>query len=149
MVRVLVLSAVALMAACGGNGAQLDDACLQSAGAIERALARAPAPVTLPTGARLSECVANARSDSELQDAGLVLTRAADHLSAAAKRGDATAALRLGYLVGAARRGAARTAGIHAELQRRIERTAAFLDAGGPRVAAALARGRRAGEASG
>jgi hypothetical protein len=149
MVRVLVLSAVALMAACGGSGARLDDACVQSAGAIERALARAPAPVTLPTGARLSECVANARSDSELQDAGLVLTRAADHLSAAAKRGDATAALRLGYLVGAARRGAARTAGIHAELQRRIERTAAFLDAGGPRVAAALARGRRAGEASG
>jgi hypothetical protein len=149
MVRVLVLSAVALMAACGGGGARLDDACLQSAGAIERALARAPAPVTLSTGARLSECVANARSDSELQDAGLVLTRAADHLSAAAKRGDATAALRLGYLVGAARRGAARTAGIHAELQRRIERTAAFLDAGGPRVAAALARGRRAGEASG
>jgi hypothetical protein len=149
MVRVLVLSAVALMAACGGSGPRLDDACLQSAGAIERALARAPAPVTLPTGARLSECVANARSDSELQDAGLVLTRAADHLSAAAKRGDTTAALRLGYLVGAARRGAAHTAGIHAELQRRIERTAAFLDAGGPRVAAALARGRRAGEASG
>jgi hypothetical protein len=105
--------------------------------------------VRLSSGARLSECVANARSDSELQDAGAVLTRAADHLSAAAKRGDATAALRLGYLVGAARRGAARTAGIHAELQRRIERTAAFLDAAGPHVVAALARGRRAGEASG
>jgi hypothetical protein len=149
MVRVLALSAVALVAACGGSDDALDQACLQSAGAIERALGRAPAPVTLPSGARLSECVANARSDSELQDAGLVLTRAADHLSAAAKRGDATAALRLGYLVGAARRGAARTAGIHAELQRRIERAAAFLDAAGPRVVAALERGRRAGEASG
>jgi hypothetical protein len=149
MVRVLALSAVALAAACGGGEPALDQACLESAGAIEHALARAPAPVTLRSGARLSECVANARSDSELQDAGTVLTRAADHLSAAAKRGDATAALRLGYLVGAARRGAARTAGIHAELQRRIERTAAFLDVGGPRVAAALAQGRRAGEASG
>jgi hypothetical protein len=149
MVRVLALSAVALLAACGGSGERLDDACLQSAGAIERALRSAPAPVTLSTGARLSECVANARSDSELQESGRVLTRAADHLSAAAKRGDAIAALRLGYLVGATRRGAARTAGIHAELQRRIERTAAFLDAGGPRVAAALARGLRAGEASG
>jgi hypothetical protein len=149
MVRVLALSAVALVAACGGGEPALDQACLESAGAIERALSRAPAPVRLPSGARLSECVANARSDSELQDAGAVLTRAADHLSAAAKRGDATAALRLGYLVGAARRGAARTAGIHAELQRRIERTAAFLDAAGPHVVAALARGRRAGEASG
>ena len=149
MVRVLALSVAALLAACGGSGDALDEACLRSPRAIERALARAPAPVTLPTGARLSECVANARSDSDLQEAGLVLTRAADHLSAAARRGDASAALRLGYLVGAARRGAARTGGIHAELQRRIERTAAFLEAGGPRVAAALARGRRAGEATG
>ncbi|HEY7620695.1 MAG TPA: hypothetical protein VH834_13045 [Solirubrobacteraceae bacterium] len=149
MVRVLALfAAVVLLAACGGHD-PLDDACLSSPGAIERALARAPAAVTLPSGTRLSECVANARSDSELQNAGLVLTRAADHLSDAAKRGDATAALRLGYLVGAARRGAARTAGIHAELQRRIERTAAFVDAGGPSVLAALARGMRAGEARG
>jgi integrase len=149
MVRVLALSAVALVAACGGGEPALDQACLDSPGAIERALVRAPAAVTLPSGTRLSECVANARSDSDLQNAGAILTRAADHLSEAAKRGDATAALRLGYLVGAARRGAARTAGIHAELQRRIERTAAFLDAAGPRVVAALARGQRAGEASG
>jgi hypothetical protein len=149
MVRVLALSAAVLLAACGGGGEPLDDACLSSPGAIERALARAPATVTLATGTRLSECVANARSDADLQSAGLVLTRAADHLSDAAKGGDATAALRLGYLVGATRRGAARTAGIHAELQRRIERAAAFLDAGGPRVVAAVARGVRAGEARG
>ena len=149
MVRVLAVTAAALLAACGAGGEPLDDACLSSPRTIERALTRAPRPVTLATGTRLSECVANARSDSQLQDAGLVLTRAADHLAAAAKAGDASAALRLGYLVGATRRGAARTAGIHAELQRRVERAAAFLDAGGPRVVAALARGRRAGEASG
>jgi hypothetical protein len=149
MVRVLALSAVAAMTACGGTSNPLDEACLRSAGTIERALMRAPAPVRLPTGTRLSQCVANARSDSDLQNAGLVLTRAADDLSAAAKRGDAGAALRLGYLVGATRRGAARTAGIHAELQRRIERAAAFLDAAGPRVTAAVSRGRRAGEATG
>ena len=149
MVRVLAVAAAALLAACGAGGEPLDDACLSSPRAIERALARAPRPVTLSTGTRLSECVANARSDSQLQDAGLVLTRAADHLAAAAKAGDAAAALRLGYLVGATRRGAARTAGIHAELQRRVERAAAFLEAAGPRVVAAVARGRRAGEASG
>jgi hypothetical protein len=149
MVRVLALSAVAALAACGATSDSLDEACLRSAGAIEHALARAPAPVRLTTGTRLSECVANARSDSDLQSAGLVLTRAADDLSAAAKRGDARAALRLGYLVGATQRGAARTGGIHAELQRRIERAAAFLEAGGPRVTAAVERGRRAGEASG
>ena len=104
--------------------------------------------MTLPSGTRLSQCVANARSDSDLQNAGTILTRAADHLSAAARAGDADAALRLGYLVGAARRGAAHTAGIHAELQRHIERAAAVLDDAGAPIAAALARrpARRGGD---
>jgi hypothetical protein len=150
MVRALALFAAAALAACGGTGEHpLDDACLSSAQAIERALAPAPAPVRLPSGTRLSECVANARSDADLQSAGLVLTRAADHLAATAAAGDERAAVRLGYLVGAARRGAAKTAGIHAELQRHIERAAAVLVGAGPRLAAALARGRRAGEATG
>jgi hypothetical protein len=149
MIWVLALLAVMVLAACGDDGEPLDDACLGPAGAIEHALARAPGPVTLPGGTRLSDCVANARSDSDLQNEGAVLTRAADHLSDAAARGDTTAALRLGYLVGATRRGAQRTNGIHAELQRRIERAAAHLDEAGARVTSSVARGLRAGEARG
>jgi hypothetical protein len=149
MLWVLVVLATVALVACGGDTEPLDEACLDSAGAIERALTPAPAPVTLPTGTRLSECVANARSDADLQSAGLVLTRAADHLAEAAGGGDTSAAVQLGYLVGAVRRGAQRTEGIHAQLQRRVERSTAYLDEGGPRVTAAVARGRRAGEASG
>jgi hypothetical protein len=149
MVRVLALLAAASLVACGATADPLDEACVTGAGAIERALARAPDPVTLPSGTRLSQCVSNARSDADLQTAGAVLTRAADHLAARARTGDAGAALRLGYLVGAARRGAKRTAGIHAELQRHIERAAAVLDGTGARIAAALAHGQRAGEATG
>jgi hypothetical protein len=149
MVRVLALLAAASLAACGATADPLDEACMSNPGAIERALARAPSPVTLPSGTRLSQCVSNARSDADLQTAGAVLTRAADHLSAQARAGDATAALRLGYLVGATRRGAKRTAGIHAELERHIERAAAVLDGSGARIAAALADGQRAGEATG
>ena len=149
MVRALALFAAVALAACGATSAPLDEACLSSPGAIERALARAPRPVTLPSGTRLSQCVANARSDSDLQSAGTVLTRAADHLSAAAREGDARAALRLGYLVGAARRGARRTAVIHAELQRHIERAAAVLDGAGASITGALVHGQRAGEATG
>ena len=147
MVRALPLIAALLLTACGAKEAPLDGACLESADAIERALQRAPAPVTLRTGTPLSRCVSQARSDADLQSAGIVLTRAADDLADGAKAGDARAAVRLGYLIGAARRGAARTAGIHAELQRRLERAGAYLDA--PRVAAALARGLRAGERTG
>jgi hypothetical protein len=149
MVRVLALFAAASLAACGASNPPLDEACLDSAGTIEQALVRAPRPVTLPSGTRLSQCVSNARSDADLQSAGAVLTRAADHLSAQARAGDRDAALRLGYLVGAARRGAKRTAGIHAELQRHIERAAAGLEGAGASIAGALARGRRAGEATG
>ena len=76
MVRALALFAAVALAACGSTSAPLDGACLSSAGTIERALARAPHPVTLPSGTRLSQCVANARSDSDLQTAGAVLTRA-------------------------------------------------------------------------
>jgi hypothetical protein len=149
MVRVLALLAAASLAACGATADPRDEAYMSNPGAIERALARAPGPVTLPSGTRLSQCVSNARSDADLQTAGAVLTRAADHLSARARAGDADAALRLGYLVGATRRGAKRTAGIHAELERHIERAAAVLDGSGARIAAALADGQRAGEATG
>jgi hypothetical protein len=153
--RIAALLALAALGAapagCGGSDpAPVDAACLDSPGAIERALARAPAPVTLASGTRLSECVAGARTDADLQNAGLVLTRAADHLAGRAQRGDAGAALDLGYLVGAARRGAARTNGIHAELAHRVESAARVAaDGSGPAVAAALQRGLRAGEATG
>jgi hypothetical protein len=148
--RAPALVLVALLSGCGaGDPPRPPSACTASAEAIERALHRAPATVTLEGGARLSDCVARARSDADLQNTGLVLTRAADHLAEPAQHGDARAAAALGYLVGATRRGAARTTGIQEQLKRRVEQAAAFLDGGGPDVAAALARGIRAGEATG
>jgi hypothetical protein len=150
LVAPLALMLAALAAACGGQDAPPPDpACTASPGAIVQALARAPRPVTLGDGARLSECVSRSRNDAELQETGRVLTRVADELALRAQRGDLAAATALGYLVGAARRGAARTAGVHAELQRRMERSAAFLAEGGPRSSAALRRGLRAGTAKG
>jgi hypothetical protein len=146
-----VAAALGAGAGCGSSEPKpVDPACLASPGAIERALARAPAPVTLASGIRLSDCVSGADTDADLQNAGIVLTRAADHLAGRAQRGDPQAALGLGYLVGAARRGAARTNGTRAELAHRVESAARVLaDGGGPAVATALQRGLRAGEATG
>jgi hypothetical protein len=153
LAALLALVPLALAAAgCGGGDPPpVDAACTASPEAIERALSRAPAPVALASGTRLSECIADARSDADLQNAGIVLTRAADHLAARAQGGDTGAAVALGYLVGAARRGAARTNGIHAELARRVESAARVLATrrGGAGVAGALQRGLRAGEATG
>jgi hypothetical protein len=146
----LVVLALAAVTACGGReDPPLDAACTASPEAIERALARAPGPVTVGDGTRLSDCVSRARSDADLPNDGVVLTSAAEHLAERARGGDARAGLALGYLVGAARRGAARTPGLQAQLARRMESAAAFVDEGGPAVAAALQRGLRAGRATG
>ncbi|MFN2462265.1 MAG: hypothetical protein ABR591_16560, partial [Candidatus Velthaea sp.] len=78
-----------------------------------------------------SRCVSTA-GEGELQSLGLTFTRVADELRARAGR-DGAAALQLGYLVGAVRRGAAATPGIAAQLARRVEQTAALDDAAGVR----------------
>ena len=150
LAALLALPLVALAAACGaGDEPSPDPACTSSAGAIVRSLARAPRPVTLSGGTLLSECVERSRNDAQLQELGRVLTQVSDALAVRAQAGDPDAATRLGYLVGATRRGAARTSGVHAELARRMERSAAFLEEGGRLVAVALERGLRAGRATG
>jgi hypothetical protein len=145
----LLACAVPAATACGADEPPLAAACTQSSGAIERALERAPVTVRLGDGTALSDCFTNARTDAALQSFGVVAVGAAEHLGARAQHGDAHSAVQLGYLVGAARRGARRSAGIQAELARRVERAATFVEEGGTAASAALARGMRAGEAGG
>ena len=135
----------AAVSSCGAEHRPLSAACTQRPETIERALATAPGPVALADGTRLSDCVTRARSDADLQSVGTVITRAADDLAARAAH-DPHAAIALGYLIGAAHRGAAKTNGIHAELVHRVEQAARTV---ADTRAAALERGVRAGEARG
>jgi hypothetical protein len=137
----LAMVAMVTVAGCGsasggGDGPPL--ACTDSEAAVVRALAAAPGPVTLSDGTRLSDCVARATSDADLQGVGIVLTGAAERLV------DAGNAVAVGYLVGAARRGAEHTGGVQIELVRRLE-------SAGRRATdeAALLRGERAGARGG
>jgi hypothetical protein len=115
---------------------------------VTRALEHAPGPVALADGTSLSRCVrVAAHRDVDLQLLGVRLTRVADDLRPRAA-GDPVAALRLGYLVGAVRRGAAQTPGLAAQLARRLEQVAA-LDVAGQRARGELQRGIRLGEAGG
>ena len=138
-----------VLAGCGSQDEMSPPACIEVDPApVALALERVPAPVALPDGSSLSTCVRLlARSGSELQTLGGRLMRVADDLHAQAQD-DPVAALRLGYLVGAVRRGAAQTPGLASNLARRIEQIAA-LDTGGARSQAQLARGIRLGEAAG
>jgi hypothetical protein len=140
-----LLLAVAPVAGCGEEQ-ELPLACTERP-AVERALDAAPRLVTVQGGVSLAECVRRARSDAELQELGLALTGVAERLEGAARE-DEDAALRLGYLIGAARRGAISTAGgVQLELARRLERSGAQV--AGRRLEEALVRGLDAGEAAG
>ena len=133
--------------ACGEDQPELPGACRDGPAPVVRALEAAPGAVRLPDGTSLSTCVRRARSDAELQDLGSTYTRVADGL-AGRMAGSDRAAVRLGYLIAAVRRGARRTNGIHAELVRRLEQTVG-LD-GPPRAQrSAFRRGVAAGERSG
>ena len=139
-----VTAALAAGAGCGDDeAARLPSACDDSVPAVQEALENAPGRVALTGGVKLSTCVERARSGADIQTVGALYTATADALAARAAASDA-AALRLGYLVGAARRGAARTSGIHEELVRRLENST------GPAASrAAYRRGLAAGRARG
>ncbi|MEA2340638.1 MAG: hypothetical protein QOG11_715 [Solirubrobacteraceae bacterium] len=133
-------------AGCGPGATPLADGCT-AGGPITHALAQAPRSARLPDGTPLSQCVANGQDDAELQNVGLAYTSVADALRARAEAGQTAAALQLGFLIGATRRGAKRTGGVMAELQRRIELVGGrMLDRVPPATGGALRRGLAAGE---
>jgi hypothetical protein len=151
MRRTAALAAVGLglvLGACTKEPPAMPSTCTDTPReGYERALAGAPGAVRLPGGVRISTCTRRVRGDAELQNLGAVIHAAAEDLAESARGGDAEAALRLGYLVGAVGAGADRSSGVASELARRVETTAAGL-VDGP-VEAPLRRGVAAGRARG
>ena len=142
----LLILAVAVAGCTSANGTPLPPGCTSEPADVARARADAPGEVRLEGGTPLSFCVRNARGEADLQNLGLVLTGVAEDLEAEA-RTTPRSALELGYLIGAARRGAPSESSLQAELVRRLERSAAIrLPPEGER---ALAEGMEAGEARG
>jgi hypothetical protein len=143
----LALALVPAVAACTRNDPALPAACRDGSAAVARALRAAPGDVTLRGGTRLSTCLQRADSDAELQEVGLSYTSVASDLAGQVPRSNA-AAVQLGYLVGAAQKGADRTQGVGLELARRL---AQEIGIGGPPAArkAAYQRGLAAGKRTG
>ena len=114
--------------ACSSGAESVPPACLEGTGAIMRALAAAPRPVRVD-GVRISRCFARRSGAGDIEAMGAPLVDAASRLAAAARADPRGAqATELGYLIGAAERGAARTEGIHYELVRRLESEASGVD---------------------
>jgi hypothetical protein len=81
----------------------------------------------------ISDCLAESQSGGDLANVGTAMLSAATKLNAEARAepgGEAN--LRLGYLLGAAQRGAEGTEGIHADLVRRLSAAARYSPGGQP-----------------
>ena len=119
--------------------------CKEGPDGIQAGLTRAPARVEV-RGRSLSECFTRGSNSADLQVVGASYVTVAARLAAAAKeRPEGPDALRLGYLVGASKRGEARTQGIHHDLMRRIEQELNGVDTS----TTAYRRGFRAGQEHG
>lgn len=147
----MVMGCVAVISAagCGSHKPPLSPACTESPQAVQAALETVPGNVTLPDGTPLSHCISAATDDADLQNVGSVFFVAAESLAEKARAGDNKAAEQLGYLIGATRRGAAKTNGVMAELQRRIELVGGRVQERVPAQRAALDSGRIEGQAKG
>jgi hypothetical protein len=117
----LVLTAAALSVGCGEQDESTPAACLEGPRPYLAALADAPEGARLPGGTSIGECLAENQAGGELATVGAAMIEAATELNAEARaQPGGEAALQLGYIVGAAQRGADDTAGIHADLLRRL-----------------------------
>lgn len=134
------------MPGCGNDEHRVPVACLEGPRQVQAALAKAPQPVRLETGTKLSECFNRAANPAEIQQVGAIYLSTAERLAAAARaQPHSPEATQLGYLIGAVRHGAGGTQGIHYETQRRIEQELIGVDVRAPE----FTRGVEAGQKSG
>jgi len=113
-----ILTLALLAAGCGSNESSTPVACLEGPSFY---LQEGSGDV------RISDCLAENQSGGDLANVGAAMLAAATKLNAEARAepgGEANR--RLGYLIGAARRGAEETAGIHVELIRRLTAAARY-----------------------
>ncbi len=141
------------VAGCGASSSRTPAACLDGTGAYLAALGNAPGEVKLSDGVPIGDCLTKNQQAGDLATVGGTMVVAATKLNAAARADPGGGAnLQLGYLLGAARRGAEHTGGVDAELIRRLTAAARYSPAGRPlppRFTRTYGRGFDAGHSAG
>jgi hypothetical protein len=122
-----LLALTAALAGCGSTDDGTPVACLDGSRAYVAALGDAPGEVRLSGEVPISDCLAENQTGGDLATVGAAMISAATELNAGARENPGGAEnLQLGYLLGAAQRGASGTGGIHAELIRRLAAAARY-----------------------
>ena len=118
---------------CGSRDEDTPVACLDGPGAYVGALGDAPGEVRLSGEVPISDCLTVNQGGGELATVGTSMLAAATQLNEKARAGPGGGAnLQLGYLLGAAERGAEDTGGIHTDLIRRLRAAALYSPNGRP-----------------
>jgi hypothetical protein len=120
MQRLLTLAAIVCVATvgCGAERASTPVACLEGPAFYEERHA---------DGVLISECLTESQSGGDLANVGAAMLSAATELNGEAREQPGGAAnVQLGYLLGAAQRGADGSEGIHDELVRRLAAAARY-----------------------
>jgi hypothetical protein len=108
-------------------------ACLEGPAVYERALAAAPGEVLLGGETPISDCLAENQQAGDLAEVGEAMVTVATKLNSEARaEPGGQANLELGYLLGAAQRGAEDSEGIHSDLVRRLTVAARYAPGGQP-----------------
>lgn len=128
---VIVLGLACLAALVGAGCGSQDDstpvACLEGEAAYLVALRAAPGEVKLAGETPIGDCLAPNQQAGDLASVGETLVTTMTKLNAEARAEPGGGAnLQLGYLLGAAQRGAGKTEGIHSDLVRRLTVAARF-----------------------
>ncbi|MET0305580.1 MAG: hypothetical protein ABW196_05055 [Solirubrobacterales bacterium] len=122
-----VAMAAVFAAGCGGTDDSTPVACLEGAPTYLTALEDAPGEVRLDGETLISDCLPPNQGGGDLAEVGTAMLAAATELNAEARAQPGGASnLELGYLLGAAQRGAEGSEGIHAELIRRLSAAARY-----------------------
>jgi len=141
----MAASALVIGACSTDDRSMVPVACKSGPDTIATALAGAPGAVEVE-GTPLSGCLTPASDPADVQAVGASYVAVAADLAAVAREdSESPEATQLGYLVGAVRRGAGRTGGVHDELVRRLDQELSGVDT----ASAAFREGERAGLASG
>lgn len=126
-VALACLLAAPIGAGCGSQADSTPVACLEGPNAYLAALHAAPGEAKVGGETPISECLAPNQQPGDLANVGSTLVEVATRLNAQAREEPGgPAALQLGYLIGAAEKGAGETEGIHSDLIRRLTVAARF-----------------------
>lgn len=149
----LLVCLAMLAAGCGEQSGETPVACLEAPVVYFNAVAEAPGKARLNGEVPISDCLPENQAGGDLAHVGYTMLDVATMLNAGARgKPGGEANLQIGYLIGAAERGAEGTEGIHDELIRRLTAAARFSPGNRPLPATFLAtykRGFDAGHAGG